>query len=164
MIIDVCSLLKMYGSSIDSGSNQDFKSLLDSFFTQLTHLIDTNQLDIVTRGHVLHVLELRNNRWQTSSSSSSVPNSGTSSQSTAFNTGAISKTKPTVSSNHGHGQGVDTGHKQVQWQQQVLTEVPSGSEQIPSPASSDEKIKIDRNHHYLKGELLIRNCDSGKGD
>lgn len=137
MIIEVCSLLKIYGFSIDSGkSNHDSKLLLDSFFNQLLHLIDTNQIDIVTRGHVLHVLELRNNRW-------SSPNGG-----------AISKNKSDESANH------SDGHKQVQWQ----LEQSASNQQIPSPASSDEKIKDNKvNHHYLKGELLIRNSDSGKG-
>lgn len=139
MIIEVCSLLKIYGYSIDSGDNHDSKLLLDSFFNQLIHLIEINQIDIVTRGHVLHVFELRNNRW------SSLGASG----------GAICKLKDD-SAHHNDG-----GHKQVQWQ----LEQPSSNQQIPSPASSDEKIRDNKaNHHYLKGELLIRNSDSGKGN
>ena len=148
MIIEVCSLLKIYGNSIDFGSNPDCKLLLDSFFNQLIHLIEINQIDIVTRGHVLHVLELRNNQWQPlgnqiSTGGAENPNASG---------GAISKFCDNYQ-NH--------GHKQVQWQ---LAQS-SSNQQIPSPASSDEKIRDNnRSNHYLKGELLIRNSDSGKGN
>ena len=150
MIVEVCSLLKIYGSSIDSGCNQDSKSLLDSFFTQLIHLIESNQIDIVTRGHVLHVLELRNNRWQTSVTATGGAVGGAINQPAVVN-------KVSHSGEHGsHGEV----HKQVQWQ---LAQSNS-NQQIPSPASSDEKIKDTRSNHYLKGELVIRNSDSGKGN
>lgn len=82
-LIEVCSLLKIYGSSIDTPeltesaeaekynqelaeeSKSESQQLLNHFFHQLKQLIKENQLDVVTKGHVLHVIELRSKKWLT---------------------------------------------------------------------------------------------------
>lgn len=89
-LIEVCSLLKIYGSAIDTPgekererkskeeereskeegeeiveeeSYSESKELLNEFFGHLKQLIKDNKLDIVTKGHVLHVIELRSKKW-----------------------------------------------------------------------------------------------------
>ena len=78
--------MKIYGAAIDTSTSSTYdrqkkeqkdqkeeesdeddpsesKELLNRFFRHLKHLVKENQLDTVTKGHVLHVIELRKKKW-----------------------------------------------------------------------------------------------------
>lgn len=154
-LIEVCSLLKIYGAAIDTEgdpkkkkvgleedsdeeeNSSESKDLLNRFFRHLRRLIKENQLDIVAKGHVLHVIELRGKNWNNNQQQSTVDGN-------LINANSVA----------------NKIHAPIAF--------PDKGDNDPTITMTDKVTDGDYTsvhpRDYITEDFLIRNCDTSKGN
>ena len=167
----ICSFLKNHGKSLDEGSG---RTQLDSYFNEYRNLIRSNQLDLLSKCHLLELIELRGAKWNANQEVTDFYHNHRrnlerkkSHQSSSVSSRNSSKDSSTTGDESEEG---STGHhnsgKALELQRQPSFKnrsiLKSNSSKVLTSQQNQTSNYSSGGKNLVKEELIIRNSDSGK--